>query len=71
MWKAGANFTQVMKDVVQLDSTQDVFIVGEAYSGDQGWVEGAFQTVDDLLSDQYGETRRSHLGRRRRSPRFP
>ncbi len=32
----------------------DIFIVGEAYSNDQAWVEGAFCTSESVLNDFFG-----------------
>ncbi len=32
----------------------DIFIVGEAYSNDQAWVEGAFCTAESTLNDFFG-----------------
>ena len=32
----------------------DIFIVGEAYSNDQAWVEGAFCTAELVLNDFFG-----------------
>ncbi len=32
----------------------DIFIVGEAYSNDQAWVEGAFCTAESVLNDFFG-----------------
>lgn len=32
----------------------DIFIVGEAYSNDQAWVEGAFCTAESVLNDYFG-----------------
>ena len=29
----------------------DIFIVGEAYSNDQAWVEGAYCTAESVLND--------------------
>lgn len=34
--------------------TADIFIVGEAYSNDQAWVEGAFCTAESVLNDFFG-----------------
>jgi hypothetical protein len=34
----------------------DIFIVGEAYSNDQAWVEGAFCTAESVLNDFFGIT---------------
>jgi hypothetical protein len=32
----------------------DIFIVGETYSNDQAWVEGAFCTAESVLNDFFG-----------------
>jgi hypothetical protein len=32
---------------------ENIFIVGEAFSNETGWVEGAFQTTELLLQDQF------------------
>jgi hypothetical protein len=32
----------------------DIFIVGEAYSNDQAWVEGAYCTAESVLNDYFG-----------------
>lgn len=32
----------------------NIFIVGEAYSNDQAWVEGAFCTAESVLNDFFG-----------------
>jgi hypothetical protein len=32
----------------------DIFIVGEAYSNDQAWVEGAYCTSESVLNDFFG-----------------
>jgi hypothetical protein len=34
----------------------DIFIVGEAYSNDQAWVEGAYCTAESVLNDFFGVT---------------
>ena len=33
---------------------QDIYIVGEAYSYGQGWVEGALDTAESTLQDFFG-----------------
>jgi hypothetical protein len=48
-WKAGHNFSEVLKSMAQPISGEPVHICGEAYSRDQGWVEGALQTSEDVL----------------------
>jgi hypothetical protein len=32
----------------------NIFIVGEAYSNDQAWVEGAYCTAESVLNDFFG-----------------
>jgi hypothetical protein len=36
------------------DVNADIFIVGEAYSNDQAWVEGAYCTAESVLNDFFG-----------------
>ena len=36
------------------DTDADIFIVGEAYSNDQAWVEGAYCTAESVLNDFFG-----------------
>lgn len=36
------------------DADADIFIVGEAYSNDQAWVEGAYCTAESVLNDFFG-----------------
>ena len=43
-----------MKEVRKPDKSEDVFICGEAYSINQGWVEGALQTADLVLQEHFG-----------------
>jgi predicted NAD/FAD-dependent oxidoreductase len=46
VWKAGISSTVVRKRVrFPLGHTVPCFIIGEAYSAHQGWIEGALQTV--------------------------
>eukprot|EP00118_Oscarella_pearsei_P025862 m.308922 g.308922 ORF g.308922 m.308922 type:complete len:589 (+) comp45072_c0_seq1:107-1873(+) len=54
LWKPGYNITEIMKAISQLDPEQDVFIAGSAYSNNQGWVEGAMETVEDVLTEKLG-----------------
>jgi monoamine oxidase len=49
-WKAGYNFLEVLKSMPQPVSGEPVHICGEAYSRDQGWVEGALETAEDVLA---------------------
>ena len=52
MWKKGYNSQELIGRITRLKG-QDVplFVVGEAYSDCQGWVEGALQTIHNILPD--------------------
>jgi monoamine oxidase len=49
MWKINEKSWEVSKRIVQPVSGVPVYVCGEAYSTDQGWVEGALETAEDLL----------------------
>ncbi|HEX3466450.1 MAG TPA: NAD(P)/FAD-dependent oxidoreductase [Candidatus Elarobacter sp.] len=49
LWKIHARSPQVVKEIVRPDPSVPLFICGEAYSNDQGWVEGALETAEDML----------------------
>ena len=48
-WKQGVKSWEVMPEVRTPLPGTDLHIVGEAWSTDQGWIEGALQTVEALL----------------------
>jgi monoamine oxidase len=50
VWKAGYNFSDVLKSMPQPIPGEPFYICGEAYSRAQGWVEGALQTAEDVLA---------------------
>jgi len=60
-WKAGVEFWQVMPKIRKPLDNEDVFICGEAYSINQGWVEGALQTAELMLEEHFGLKRPSWL----------
>jgi monoamine oxidase len=51
-WEPGLDVEQIMKNIKQPLSQQPIYIVGEAYSGVQGWVEGALTTTEKVLQDK-------------------
>jgi monoamine oxidase len=53
-WKAGVEFWKVMPKIRKPIASEDVFICGEAYSINQGWVEGALQTAELMLEEHFG-----------------
>jgi len=60
-WAAHYNIGDVQQKIrkpSQLMEGQDanIFIVGEAYSNDQAWVEGAYCTAESVLNDFFGIT---------------
>jgi lysine 2-monooxygenase len=48
-WKQGVKSWEVMPKVRTPPPGTDLHIVGEAWSTDQGWIEGALQTLEALL----------------------
>ncbi|MDZ4672185.1 MAG: hypothetical protein SH821_15055 [Phototrophicales bacterium] len=40
-----------MPHILQPDPSESLFICGSAYSSWQGWVEGAWQTVEQVVCD--------------------
>ena len=53
-WKAGVEYYKFMPKIRKPVSSEDVYICGEAYSNNQGWVEGALQTTEKMLKDHFG-----------------
>eukprot|EP00754_Rhynchopus_humris_P021644 Rhum_TRINITY_DN14753_c0_g1::Rhum_TRINITY_DN14753_c0_g1_i1::g.118395::m.118395 len=53
-WKAGFLVPDKMPYIRQPHIWDDVFVAGEAYSGAQGWVEGAFTEMEKILEAKYG-----------------
>jgi lysine 2-monooxygenase len=50
-WKANYRLDQIMCRMRKPVETEDIHIVGEAYSYGQGWVEGALDTAESTLED--------------------
>lgn len=53
-WKAGFPVWDVMPYMRQPDKQERIHIIGEAYSDQQGWVEGAFCVAENMLQEHYG-----------------
>jgi monoamine oxidase len=53
-WKAGYRLDQVMCRMRKPVEGVDIHIVGEAYSFDQGWVEGSLDTAESMLHEFFG-----------------
>lgn len=53
-WKAGYRLDEIMCRMRKPVPEHDIYIVGEAYSYGQGWVEGALDTAESTLQDHFG-----------------
>lgn len=53
-WNIDVDATATMPRVIRPVDSEDVFICGEAYSTYQGWVEGALQTAEMMLTSHFG-----------------
>jgi hypothetical protein len=53
-WKANYRLDQVMWQMRKPVAEHDIYIVGEAYSYNQGWVEGALDTAESTLRQFFG-----------------
>jgi monoamine oxidase len=53
-WKANYRLDEVMCRMRKPVESEDVYIVGEAYSYGQGWVEGALDTAESMVEDFFG-----------------
>jgi monoamine oxidase len=60
-WKANYRLDEVMCRMRKPVDDQDVYVVGEAYSYGQGWVEGALDTAESMLEDFFGLRRPAWL----------
>jgi monoamine oxidase len=48
-WHLNVDSEQVAREILQPKPPVRVFVCGEAYSQQQGWVEGALRTADEML----------------------
>ena len=53
-WKAGYSVEHVMPYMRKPVADEHIHICGEAYSDQQGWVEGAFCEAEKMLQDYFG-----------------
>jgi monoamine oxidase len=60
-WKANYRLDQIMWRMRKPVTDLDIYIVGEAYSYNQGWVEGALDTAESTLQDYFGLDKPSWL----------
>ena len=52
-WKANYDIAETMAYMRNPDSQESIYICGEAYSDQQGWVEGAFCVAERMLEDYF------------------
>ncbi len=53
-WKAGYKVWKVMPYLRQPMVEERIYLAGEAYSDQQGWVEGAFCVTEHIMREKYG-----------------
>ncbi|WP_222120895.1 FAD-dependent oxidoreductase, partial [Leuconostoc mesenteroides] len=53
-WHTGIDVQKTMKLIRKPYEYENIYIVGEAYSSDQGWTEGAFKTAEKMLQEHFG-----------------
>jgi monoamine oxidase len=56
-WKAGVSVKDVMPYMRKPDANEHIHVCGEAYSDQQGWVEGAFCEAEKMLQEHFGMKR--------------
>ncbi len=49
-WNVGVRPDEVAAQILQPDPSQGLYVCGEAYSFDQGWVEGALDTAEQVVT---------------------
>lgn len=62
-WKANYRLDEIMWKMLKPAENDDIFIVGEAYSIGQGWVEGALTTAEQMLESYFGLDRPKWLAK--------
>jgi len=55
-WKSGYRLDDIMCRMRHPVESESIYIVGEAYSYEQGWVEGALNTAESTLEEFFGLT---------------
>ena len=50
-WKPKYNSKKISKKILKLNKDDNLYIIGENYSNNQGWSEGALETVNELLNN--------------------
>jgi len=53
-WKIGSDSFAIIPRMLHPNPSLNVYVCGEAYSNNQGWVEGALETAEDVLQKHLG-----------------
>ena len=64
-WEPGAQSEECMDYMTQPFKPQKVYVCGEAYSSEQGWIEGALKSVERMMHGigiDLGKEIREHIG---------
>ena len=52
-WKPKVNSATMSKKILKLNKNRNLYIIGENYSQNQGWVEGALESVHELFKKYF------------------
>jgi monoamine oxidase len=52
-WKPKVNSTTMSQKMLKLNKNRNLYIIGENYSKNQGWVEGALESVHELFKKYF------------------
>ena len=55
LWNTKADMEKTHTELLQPDNKKNVFICGDSYSKQQGWIEGALQTSEEVIKKITGE----------------
>jgi lysine 2-monooxygenase len=50
LWNPGVRSWEVMEELLRPLGERDLYVCGEAYSRSQGWIEGALETAEQVVS---------------------
>ena len=53
-WHANYRPWKVRQKIMQPFHNEDIYVCGEAFSADQGWIEGALRTAERMLQEHLG-----------------
>ena len=53
VWNLGYNMNELYSQIIHPIKNENIYICGEAYSCNQGWIEGALISVNDMLDKMF------------------